>query len=371
MGIFADFLAARPMRIPEEREARREIEQLRDQGDADEPAGFTGRTGWSVLKELGLTDQAAPPTIGQLLGYVRQDIDYGQFPVSPGTAKVIANQTAIEDGQPGLEQDLLIHLNLCVSNPGEMCLNTPALPAVWPDIGAVELTADDYVHRWSADEQLTMSDEDLVTSVTNGGSGAPNNLFAVAFEQGTFKEDILNGLPVFRIARPNDGVLESTSNVTLFPAKRGTYVWLGVLREAFDFGAKILSHIGTNDDSLLVTDAATTTGAVETANDLDTRVVVEVGPPKELAINVPHLMILMRDSDTSMRLRRNGVEKSGAVISDYTPVSAKFKCANVAGGGSSLSIDHDLAMVLAYDRVLSAGEITTLESELMTAYGVS
>lgn len=122
MGIFADFINSRPMTIESERIARRELEALRDQGDSEAPGGFTGRTGWAILKVLALTDLAAPPTMGDLIGYVPQDIDYQRAMISPDTARVVANQIAIDDGNKGLEQELIVHLDLCHSKPGVVAL---------------------------------------------------------------------------------------------------------------------------------------------------------------------------------------------------------------------------------------------------------
>lgn len=131
MGIFADFINSRPMRIQEERLARRELEALRDQGDTDAPGGFAGRTGWAILKVLTLTDLAAPPTQGDLIGFLPQDIDYQRALISPDTARVIANQIAIDDGNRELEEELHVHLSLCESKPGDTttCAPQPEPPA--------------------------------------------------------------------------------------------------------------------------------------------------------------------------------------------------------------------------------------------------
>lgn len=111
MGIFQDFIDNRSG-FRSERIALRELKALRDRGDPLAPSGFENRTGWAILKVLGLTDLATPPPLGDLIGYLPKEVDYLSVPISPTTALVIANQIAIDDGNSELEEELIIHLDL-------------------------------------------------------------------------------------------------------------------------------------------------------------------------------------------------------------------------------------------------------------------
>ena len=117
MGIFQDFIDGRPGNFRTENIARRELIALRDQGDPDAPSGFTGRTGWAILKALGMTNLTAPPPQGQLMGYSPQTLRYDELPVSPDTARILANQIAIDDNFKELEDQLIVHLDLLHYNP--------------------------------------------------------------------------------------------------------------------------------------------------------------------------------------------------------------------------------------------------------------
>ncbi len=166
MGIFADFITSRPMTLPTERQARRELEALRDLGDADAPSAFVGRTGWAILKVLALTNLAAPPLKGDSLGFGAQNIDYQRALISPGTAAIIANQIAIDDSNLGLEQDVLLHLGLCHSEPGEICLN--AFPII---------VLDRFVSTWN-------------TTNTSAGSSTSSQIKLPLVASGTYDFEV-------------------------------------------------------------------------------------------------------------------------------------------------------------------------------------
>lgn len=117
MGIFQDFLDSRPPGLITDRIAVRELLELIDRGDVLAPTGFEDRTGWAILKVLGMTDLSVPPIQGVRLGHLPQDLDYGRLPISPDTALVIANQIAIDDSNAELEDDVRVHLNLEFTPP--------------------------------------------------------------------------------------------------------------------------------------------------------------------------------------------------------------------------------------------------------------
>lgn len=163
MGVFSDFIASRPsLSTPQERVAKRELEGLQD---ADVPSGFENRLGWAVLKVLGLTDIAAPPFQGDLLGYDPQTIDYQQYPISPDTARIIVNQIMIDDGNADLMDDLLIHLDLCHSDPGELCQSAP--PQAANQAPVITYTGGNFVflgngtQNFTGGKALTIADPDI------------------------------------------------------------------------------------------------------------------------------------------------------------------------------------------------------------------
>ncbi len=154
------------MTIPVERQARRELEALRDCGDANAPSAFVGRTGWAILKVLTLTNLDAPPLQGDSLGFAAQNIDYQRALISPGTAAIIANQIAVDDGNRGLEQDVLLHLGLCHSDPGEICLNSFPI-----------ISIDRFVSTWD-------------TTNTSGGSSTSSQIKLPLVASGTYDFEI-------------------------------------------------------------------------------------------------------------------------------------------------------------------------------------
>ena len=396
MGIFQDFLDSRPMTIQSERIARRELKALQQAGDAEAPSGFNGRTGWAILKILGLTNLTQPPLIRELLGYLPQDIDYQRSLISPDTVKVIINQIAIDDLNIDLEQDILIHLDLCRSTPGEMCLNVldeairsassidltdesvcvkfigleAANGLVMSDgiILAVSkeglvLTADDYIHRWSPDQIGGLTSGDLVALVPDGGS-IDIDLTAVTVGP-TWQDDIFNGKPSYRFLVSNRKV-QSASNVNLFPSKRGTVVWVGQILST----ANNNDLYGTTDSGGGNLSVRSSTNNVRpigiTGSNTDPQR-AETPPPDSILVDDPQIFITIRDTDTTIRFRRNGDEKLGFATADWTPINDTFRLGSAAGS----SVQNEVGMFLVYDRVLSAGDLSTLESELATAFGIT
>lgn len=370
MGIFTDFLAqAKSLDQTRPVEANRRVvwndvnRLVLEFGDVDYPAGFAGRPALAILHVTGVLTADVPVTgtVEPLASALNRG-NNARLP-KEATIRMLALEAAIEDSNVQLECAILTAIKY-----GGPCNTQKPLPSPY-NWTPCSLTVNDYVHRWSADLQ-PLSDGDDVTTMTDAGTAA-NDLIVAGGDAPEFKEGIFNAsLPAARFVRTADGYLESSAPVTLYPSKRGTYVWLGILREAFSFGVKIMTTVQNNDDQLLFTRDDDVTSVVKTSNDLDGQVTLMTPPPNQLALDVPHLVIIMRDSDTTMRCRVNGVEEDGAVVSDYTPVSNSFRCGFVTGGGSSLAINHDLGIILSYDRVLSPGELTTLETELISCFGV-
>lgn len=365
MGIFQDFLDSRPMTIQLERIARREIEALRNQGDTEAPTNYVGRTGWAILKVLSLTQCAMPPAVGELLGYLPQDIDYQRVPISPDTARVIANQIAIDDLNVGLELDILIHLDLCPSQPGEMCLNTPPAPLPWT---SPVFTINDPIHEWAAYNQLDLIDTDTVTLVPDTGTLDVN---LTAIDDVDFAENIFNGLPAFRFRPPAQQLgFSSASAVSLFPSERGTVVWVGQVNEFVNAIKGLWNLSGVVTGGLFLRDAGDTS-LITADTTSDGQIPIEDDNLiEQLPSNVSQIMILMKDSDTSLRFRRNGVEKQGATITS-SAAGAGTLFLGYPSPADANTIDHEVAMFQIYDRVLSAGEMTTVESELASAFGVT
>lgn len=210
MGIFSDFLATRT--ATEDGQLRRELQAIVDSGDADEPSGFSGRPGWSMLKVLGLTNLPVPPLVGQQLGYQPQDIDYLTKAVSPPTVRAIVNQIAAEDSAPGIEQDLLIHVDLLKTNPGEVVMTSPPLPNTAPtitysggNIGFSHPLPGTFVFN---QVDLAADAEQSILNVRISFDGAPSEL-TITLSQDTnltFTEGNIGPVPVAEFNGPVDDI---------------------------------------------------------------------------------------------------------------------------------------------------------------------
>jgi hypothetical protein len=232
------------------------------------------------------------------------------------------------------------------------------------------------LHRWDASE-LTLGDGSKITSVTDTGSGlidlqSPAGVDTYA---PTYKTNILNGQAVMRFEQGTLGqVLQSVSNVTLFPSKRGTIAVVMVPRESLAGtssrfylyenrnGINIEQfHLGgeSNVDRPYVWAATNPEGAAK----------LETPPPNYAPEGEGQILIVNRDSDTSMRFRRNGVEETGRTLTgDPSVFGGTFSLGG--NGQAAQSIDVDIAICAVYDKSLSTAEMIELEAYLKVVYGV-
>lgn len=366
MGIFADFLDSRPMRDIIEQRARREITLLRDRGDPAAPVNYVGRTGWAILKVLSLTQCAMPPPVGELLGYLAQDIDYERSPIGPATARVIANQIAIDDLNVGLEQDLLIHLDLCRSNPGEIC--SSAIDPNAPSWTIPAFTVNDPIHEWAAYDQTTLNDTDTVTLVPDTGTLDVN---LTAIDDVEFAEGVFNGLPAFRFVPPAIQFgFTSASAITFFPDKMGTLVWVGQVNEFVDDIKQLWGLGGIGGYGALFLQDAPETSLIKVKTSGPQVVVEDDDIIEQLPFNVPQIMIIRRLNATFMDFHRNGVLKLAPATATGDSGTNEFFL-GYPDRPDTGTIKHETALFQLYDRVLSAGELTTVHNELASAFGVT
>lgn len=107
----------------------------------------------------------------------------------------------------------------------------------------------------------------------------------------------------------------------------------------------------------------------ESVADPSTGVNLQIPPPDQYPQNIIQLFTVQRTSDTQLLSRINGGDQKETAINDYTSVPGLFRCGKAADD-SNLYIDHDLAIILIYDRVLTSIELITTEIELADCYGV-
>jgi hypothetical protein len=364
MGLFSDFLTNRGLNRPEDKATRREVEQIISEGDAEVPAGFENRPGWAIMKVLGLTNLTSPPTKGKLLGYNDAMIDVSRSAASVDLIKHLANQIAREDGNAGLEQDLLIHMGIEKSvatiSTGTLVSSSNTNPR-WKDIN---FAVNDYTHRWLASDLFKARHKELVTRVPDLGLVGVD-LVATVGEEPVFVERVSKGLPAFRFTTPNDGKLTSESAISLFPGKRGTVVWLG----------KITGPIDSNK-FLMVSDSSDQEGFVlPSSGDFSVSMYIDAGlhglevENISVATNFIDMYIFQRVSDTHIRLDHQGEQFGNTDIPDYTVVSDTLELGLVHGGSHADSVSHDLMGLLVYDRVLNLTEIEQIKKDLGKAYG--
>lgn len=365
MGIFADFLNSRPMTIETERIARREMEALRDKGDADAPGGFTGRTGWAILKVLTLTDLTEPPAQGDLLGFAPQDIDYQRALISPDTAAIIANQVAIDDGNRGLEQDILIHLDLCKSKPGKHCRNTPGpfsaiiLSCPIDDYNAASLGLNngDDVDIWNSDTGTDF--------MTKGNTGT---VFSPTFEAAAFNG--LGGVLVNQNAESgSDNIvfMDSDKSIQAFAGKTGTFAVVIEPRFPWIFGNMLVGHggdVGSPEEERFT---VLTAGGPFFATFVGSGGAQLETPTVGIADSVPQLFLWWRDGDR-IEFRRNGVAKTGRSVAPSNEPQPAHTLRWFGRLVKSDAFTGAIARILRWDRVLLGQEQKDIEAELTDLY---
>lgn len=245
-------------------------------------------------------------------------------------------------------------------------------------LGAIELPefSGSLKHRWDASE-LSLSDGQKITTVTDTGVGlvnlqAPGGVDTYA---PTYKTNILNGQPVMRFVQGSLGqVLQSVSNTTLFPSKRGTIAIVTVPRESLaGTSSRFYLYENRNETNIeqfhFGGESNVDRPYVWVATGSDSADGIETPPPNYAPEGEGQILIVNRDSDTTLLFRRNGVAETGrALTGNPVPVVGTFK---LGGNGQvAQSIDVDIAVCLVYNKSLSTAEMIELESYLMVVYGI-
>lgn len=262
--------------------------------------------------------------------------------------------------------------------------------AVWSRAGTSAISASDEAlgaillptfsgslkHRWDA-TQLSLSDGADILTVTDGGSGSVNLRARGGgdTQAPTYKTNILNGQPVMRFVQGTIGqALESLSNTTLFPSKRGTVAIVVVPRESLAGTSSrfyLFDHRnGTNIEQLHFGGETNTDRPFPwSATSPDSTDGLETPPPNYAPEGEGQILIVNRDSDNTLIFRRNGVAETGrSLAGNPVPVSGIFTMGG--NGQAAQSIDVDIAVCLVYDKSLSTAEMIELEAYLKVVYGI-
>jgi len=231
------------------------------------------------------------------------------------------------------------------------------------------------LHRWDATE-ISSSDSAPISVVANTGSSGVDlhHLNMNTINAPVYKTSILGGQPVIRFEHGFVGQgLVSDSNLVLFPARRGTIVALLVPRGDLSSGSTSKTIFENRNlpslEQLQFGQGSHLKRPVSWAQNPDATETLETPGIDFLPQNESQLLIITRDTDTSMTFRRNRVDQSGrALASAPSPTSGSL----IIGGGNSLSdaLDYDLAFFAVYDKALNSTEVENVESYVNVTYGV-
>ncbi len=404
MGIFSDFLVSRPSRSVAERRVRLEIQRFIDAGDSDAPAGFEGRVGWAILKAVGATNIDAPPLVGDNPGFLSQTIDNSIVPLRDDTLSAIANQIAIDEGNPDIEHDLRIHLGLCVPEPGELvCVSKPLPPptifgnasntisgladisggTIFDDPDAItglviRLRASDLVYT---DAGSTLAgDGDTVQQWIDMTSNAKVFSQTTAAKKPTFQTNEIDGKPIIRFDGVDDLLvlaeeyLTSTSGSVFFVYKLNVSVGatqcvISSSDEASGDNFLEFQGIESNANRRLLLDQEDAGSRRLMADSTAT-----------LDVSGGVILAAMESSGTAFNFRVDGTDvgvtnilgaNDGHWFGDLASVRDNVVVGALKRTSESDFFKGDLAELLVYDNKISTSDRGKLETFLAAEYGVT
>ena len=254
------------------------------------------------------------------------------------------------------------------------------------------------VHNWDADTIAGSIDGQRLYTWPDIGPAA-NDLIATV---GGISEPALDRSPTFKANSINfrGGVsfelvsgnisqdiaaMETGGSTTIFPFKRGTIFWVmqhTILTNTLAGSAEEYSVWSQGDDGSndIVEQFHLTGGSnasmpatarflpANTANDIRLH---------KTASNVvpgfsPFIMVLQRNTNTTLRWRFNGIEKDGATITDNTPVGGTFRVNNHQYiPSSNIKITGIWGQILVYNKELDTTQIDSVEAFLSEKWGIT
>ena len=282
-------------------------------------------------------------------------------------------------------------------------------------------------HNWDA-SQIVQADGSAVNTWTDGGS-ASNDLVATV---GSTFDPAVNRAPVYRSNsaifnnRPTvafeyvDGsnqsvaAMETTSNTEIFPGKRGTVFWV-FAHTVNDFWSAYLTALASGGVSSPSAQSALDTalsnrsfatnveygvwslqksgGLPETAHQvhmsgssspyfplnarfepanpvLDTRLATD--NTNSVPSLTPAIYVVNRDSNSTLRFRTNGIERSGATITTSHPAyTGKFHINDQTYAPEfNETIRGEWAQCMVYQKSLTTEQMQTVEQYLSARWGV-
>lgn len=361
MGIFSDFLVARPAQTITDRRTRRELVDFANNNDADAPSGFSGRTGWAILKAIGATYLDNPPEFGIAPGYLPVTLDRATLPLSNEALAVIANQIAIDEDNPRIEDDLRIHLGLCITRPGQFCDVTPRV-AVLPISGLVDDFDVAFFGGFSDDDEIITWESAIGSNILESSStvnpiykSAPfNGKGAVRFEQ-------------TGVGNSDQCRLDYQTDIIGFPNASGTLAIVWDIQSTHSdiptSGVLWLNH----RTLFVITDTDPKRPAATSWGSGSEGPIPLEDPPTDLPLDTTQIWIFQRNNNRS-EFRRNGVQKTGAT-DDVTDIQTSPSFARFMSATSKLkAIDGQIARILRWERVLSEPELRDVDTFLSGLY---
>lgn len=233
----------------------------------------------------------------------------------------------------------------------------------WPDLGSAGINLESVIGG-SFDPTIDRAP----TYVVNSINGRPTVLFDT----------------VLSATSSNVAAMKTVSNTTIFPSRRGTIFW-------------IMQHtIDTNMLGASATEYGVWSQGNPSINDRVEQVHFSGGSNPLMPVNIrfnpadttnelriatsasnvipgftPFIMMLQRNSDTTLRFRVNGVEYEGATILNNTPVNGIFRVNDQQWKPEFDSkITANWGQILIYNNAIDNTVINNVEQYLANKWGV-
>lgn len=377
MGIFQTFLDSSPLAGTLTSDARREIDQLIKQGDADVPVGFAGRNGWAMLKVLGATHINVPPTLG-MPPRPRPDAA-PHSGASNALLEAIAEQIALDENDPDMGEDVLLHLGVCRVTPFRDCIgrtHTPVMP-----LGRV----DDFDIKYFTDTFVPDG-----TDISSWPSAVGSRIFLKHFPDLAplpiiFNTTPFNGKGGLKFEQVGGGgsnisaMRSNSSSIIEFPNNSGTIAMVFDVQIAISPSTLLSPISGTLYRNFRIMKLATDTAKyrpVATDWGFGSAVAPGVSPTGIAALELPEADIplnttqiwIWQVNNNRMEFRRNGVQKRGFTLNDPTPQTLAFPMWIMGVNAKTDSINGRVARFLRWERVLSLDELLDVEEILTSLY---
>ena len=252
-----------------------------------------------------------------------------------------------------------VTLSICDERPADRVVGS----WTFPSDPTVPLSG---LQGWWAADDLALTDGAAVASWV--GRFGPT--LSEATNRPVFKTGIANGKPCVRFTRASNHVLSSSSGPWLRNTSGATVFLVG--KTSIGPGHRTFFVVEKNvvDGDRLSLDAQANTGALEVnGRRLDSDSYTTYVAPTTAPTTPSTMRLVANYNAATISLAVNGTAAGSSSwlttgrTSDTD--STSIRLGNTAGG---LGLDGDIFEVLIYNRVLTAGEITTVESYLQAKY---